>query len=430
MHDSDSRRTPQNVPKGRPTQAAFSDGGDLKPPRRRRRGQQKDSPVPRILTRPERAEPASEPPPRQERPAVQSKAAKPVVRPPRAPTAQLTNQWIPVVTATGRILGTALRQQLGSLRVRMCVGVVGRSLSSDVAGRFAESRWISSPGGGNSREGVSLWVTEGRVVFVDPPPVMSQAVADSFCRDAKLPRVRALKTYSLQLVLFLLQICDTLVVVHTAGAQVDKGLAKLLALARELAGSIPGFVAPAGPLAPGMVQAVGKRPGCRLNILVVGPHSRGRGQDGPDIAQGYEAATGISVAGVSYAPGPRSVPESTGDLQFLSVAESWKSSLPLYSIADGGAPKGPASVLPPSIFRAGRAPHQRTFGECVDRMRDRVLAESSLWREEGSEGAWASACVRSWDSVRRSSLLQSKAAAKDPDLDSSSAGSGRQKSSR
>ncbi|KAJ1796903.1 hypothetical protein LPJ75_007123, partial [Coemansia sp. RSA 2598] len=62
-----------------------------------------------------------------------------------------------------------------------------------------------------------------------------------------------------------------------------------------------------------------------------------------------------------------------------------------------------------------------SFDECIEELRFAVLDRGGQgergWRVDESKGAWMAACLKAWDSIRRSDVLVQSATAKDEDLD-------------
>ncbi|KAJ2355234.1 hypothetical protein GGF43_002803, partial [Coemansia sp. RSA 2618] len=249
--------------------------------RRKRTRPSSESPVvPRILVRqpatnepqsvlksPAQSQPNQQP---NQQPKSQSPKSQPKNQPALDlfhPDARSTQQ--PIITATGTLLSTPIRQHLGALRIRACVGILGRAdtgksaLISQLAGPTAAVQDSSTR---KARRGcVDVHITGARIALVDTPPVLGQSAGLRWRRHPGVPLRLAARAHDLQIALFMLQVCDTLLVVCNVDRDcvVDWALARLLASARGLVAEIPGLVLPAR----GGGSASGDPGRCRLHIL-------------------------------------------------------------------------------------------------------------------------------------------------------------------
>ncbi|KAJ2347379.1 hypothetical protein GGF43_004771, partial [Coemansia sp. RSA 2618] len=338
------------------------------------------------------------------------------------PDARSTQQ--PIITATGTLLSTPIRQHLGALRIRACVGILGRAdtgksaLISQLAGPTTTAVQDSSTR--KARRGcVDVHITGARIALVDTPPVLGQSAGLKWRRHPGVPLRLAARAHDLQIALFMLQVCDTLLVVCDVDRDcvVDWALARLLASARGLVAEIPGLVLPARG-----GSASGDPGRCRLHILA---RCATGGACAAGVAAQYEAATGICVARVTFLPGAGDLPSGGLDATALDAAAAWAAlpARPLYAAPGPQSHPAPLSVLPAlGSLNAQQRPTNK-LNACIDELRQCVLAPAApdLWRNE-PEGVWASTCLRAWDSIRRSDKLHALAAAaaatRDPDLDS------------
>ncbi|KAJ2320791.1 hypothetical protein H4S02_000475 [Coemansia sp. RSA 2611] len=354
-----------------------------------RRTRNPPEPAPRLLVRPS-ALPTAAPTPTPTAPAV-----APVPRPaaPSPAPADPRHTRVPLISAQGKLQGARVRSQLGPLSVRHCVGVIGRAGTGKST---LLSRLAQHPQHASATRCVDAWVTRARVVLVDAPPVLCARAADKWrFGDSRPPSRVATRVHSLQLALWLLQVCDELLVVvdWQGTCRIDRGVARLLRLACGLVDKIPGLTMPDLP------GRDGSSGGCRLHVVArCDDHSDAvRGQ----VARQYEDATGIRVARVTLLPYTRP-PEVQSAADTICL---WADRRPLYAT---GQQPGLVAADPDLLG----AP---TYDQCVEDLCDHVLAPAC---PGGASGAWASLCLRSWDSIRRSDQLQALAAVHDPDLDS------------
>ncbi|KAI9476988.1 hypothetical protein LPJ55_000360 [Coemansia sp. RSA 990] len=320
-------------------------------------------------------------------------APLPQPRKPAAPPGQhkdARGTRVPVISPAGKLLGTSVRRSLSLLRVRASIGVLGRSshLNRQIISLLADT-----PPKDQEFRGIDVWVTLTRMLLVDAPPLFAPSIADKWRKDSNLSRQAALRVYSLQVALWTLQVCDTLLV--TVGGKADQDIVNVLVQACKLVSDIPGLTAPA---APNDFAGVGK---CRLHLVVY--DSPNASQDnGRRLARLYQDATGICVSGVSFLQ-LREFGQS--EMSAMEVASSWSDApCPLYSCENG---------LEGSILGSGnstcQSPDSCTIPEeSKNELRDQVLVPGpgNPWRNDETEGRWVSHCARAWDSIRRSDQLQ------------------------
>ncbi|KAJ2538914.1 hypothetical protein GGF49_005600 [Coemansia sp. RSA 1853] len=388
-----------------------SGSGMQKSERGKSRRQKQKVIVPRILVRPsteptgeQSTQPQSQPQPQHKAPQPQHKAPQPQHKAPqpqhkapqpkqptqkhKVPTQQLKpqqqtqlfpvadgrNTYHPVITATGKQLGSSVRSSLGQLSIRSSVGILGRPTSDTraLAAQLADSSWPST-------QGIGVWVTGARIALVDAPPVLSTTVAAAWL--PRSPRHVTNRVHDLQLTLWMLHTCHTLLVVdRSCPPRIDEQLARILACARDLAPAIPGLSVPAVPGS--------HTPQCCLHIVCMHPPPElPQTEARNNVALKYEAITGIRVARVTFM-----TDRSTAQMpSALDVARLWATDDPLYDgLGELGVAQGPSR------------------DECVDELRRCVLAhEPRALHDE--PGAWAASCLRAWDSIRRSDHLHTMA---------------------
>ncbi|KAJ2805705.1 hypothetical protein H4R20_001980 [Coemansia guatemalensis] len=390
--------------------------------------------VPRILVRPDRAaaEPEIEQPPR---PGVESVRRTPKPRTTAFHSTQESLSWSPsaairlaAVSPTGKLLGTSVRRALGEMQIRSSIGILGRAAvgKSLLLSQLAQSSWTAKhaavfPSNGGRTLGIDVYPTLAGTMLVDAPPVLTHRAVDKWThRDTDISKAELARVHNLQITLLLLQVCDTLLVVvdaarllrgrHPADMTpedwVDAALARLLLAASALAKSIPGFSQPA---------ALQKSGGCRIHVVLSLTASNlcipAHAIDRDAVGRAYESATGISVANVSVLP--RYQPAVTSDeLRFLSIAESWSSTMSLYSTIQQTG-KRCRSLLPPRLLASRKKnTDDLTFEESVAEIRNLLLGTVPTGRW-WVEGTWAATFLRAWDSIRRSDLLHESAVVPD-----------------
>ncbi|KAJ2711679.1 hypothetical protein H4S00_005983 [Coemansia sp. D1744] len=343
--------------------------------------------VPRILVRPSTepiGEQSTQPQVLQKAPQPQvlqkapqpqpQKAPQPQPKPPTQrqqplfPAADGRNAYHQVITAAGKQLGS-LRRSLENLSIRSSVGILGRPTSDTRAliAQLSSSPWPSP-------QGVGVWITNARIALIDAPPVLSTTVAATWM--PRSPR-HASRVHDLQITLWMLHTCQTLLVVdRSCPPRIDERLARLLACARDLAPAIPGLSVPAAP---------GSRTfQCSLHVVAVYPPPElSQTEARNHIALKYEEITGIRVARVTF----------MNDWSFtqmpsaLDTARLWAADAPLYDGLElGSVAQGPSR------------------DECVEELRRRVLCHDPR-ALQNEPGAWAASCLRAWDSIRRSDHL-------------------------
>ncbi|KAJ2311799.1 hypothetical protein IWW51_002696 [Coemansia sp. RSA 2702] len=313
-----------------------------------RRTRNPPEPAPRLLVRPS-ALPTAAPTPTPTAPAV-----APVPRPaaPSPAPADPRHTRVPLISAQGKLQGARVRSQLGPLSVRHCVGVIGRAGTGKST---LLSRLAHHPQHASATRCVDAWVTRARVVLVDAPPVLCARAADKWrFGDSRPPSRVATRVHSLQLALWLLQVCDELLVVvdWQGTCRIDRGVARLLRLACGLVDKIPGLTMPDLP------GRDGSSGGCRLHVVArCDDHSDAvRGQ----VAHQYEDATGIRVARVTLLPYTRP-PEVQSAADTICL---WADRRPLYAT---GQQPGLVAADPDLLG----AP---TYDQCVEDLCDHVLA--------------------------------------------------------
>ncbi|KAJ2219917.1 hypothetical protein IW143_002478 [Coemansia sp. RSA 520] len=287
---------------------------------------------------------------------------------PLFPAADGRNTYHQVITAAGKQLGS-LRRSLENLSIRSSVGILGRPTSDTRAliAQLSSSPWPSP-------QGVGVWITNARIALIDAPPVLSTTVAATWM--PRSPR-HASRVHDLQITLWMLHTCQTLLVVdRSCPPRIDERLARLLACARDLAPAIPGLSVPAAP---------GSRTfQCSLHVVAVYPPPElSQTEARNHIALKYEEITGIRVARVTF----------MNDWSFtqmpsaLDTARLWAADAPLYDGLElGCVAQGPSR------------------DECVEELRRRVLCHDPR-ALQNEPGAWAASCLRAWDSIRRSDHL-------------------------
>ncbi|KAJ2139290.1 hypothetical protein GGH17_000622 [Coemansia sp. RSA 788] len=321
---------------------------------------QQKAPQPQVLQK------ALQPPPQ--------KAPQPQPKPPTQrqqplfPAADGRNTYHQVITAAGKQLGS-LRRSLENLSIRSSVGILGRP-TSDTRALIAQLSSTPWP----SPQGVGVWITNARIALIDAPPVLSTTVAATWM--PRSPR-HASRVHDLQITLWMLHTCQTLLVVdRSCPPRIDERLARLLACARDLAPAIPGLSVPAAP---------GSRTfQCSLHVVAVYPPPElSQTEARNHIALKYEEITGIRVARVTF----------MNDWSFtqmpsaLDTARLWAADAPLYDGLElGSVAQGPSR------------------DECVEELRRRVLCHDPR-ALQNEPGAWAASCLRAWDSIRRSDHL-------------------------
>ncbi|KAJ2836169.1 hypothetical protein J3B01_003023 [Coemansia erecta] len=251
----------------------------------------------------------------------------------------------------------------------MNVGILGRPTSDTRAliAQLSSSPWPPP-------QGVGVWITNARIALIDAPPVLSTTVAATWM--PRSPR-HASRVHDLQITLWMLHTCQTLLVVdRSCPPRIDEQLARLLACARDLAPAIPGLSVPAAP---------GSRTfQCSLHVVAVYPPPElSQTEARNHIALKYEEITGIRVARVTF----------MNDWSFtqmpsaLDTARLWAADVPLYDGLElGSVAQGPSR------------------DECVEELRRRVLCHDPR-ALQNEPGAWAASCLRAWDSIRRSDHL-------------------------
>ncbi|KAJ2454331.1 smg-9, nonsense mediated mRNA decay factor [Coemansia sp. RSA 2336] len=336
--------------------------------------------VPRILVRHTNEASLDVPKPA---PAPLPQPRKPAALP--EPPKDVRGIKVPVISPTGKLLSTSVRRSLSLLRVRASIGVLGRSPHWN---RQLISLLAGTPPRDQDFRGIDVLVTLTRMLLIDTPPLFVPGIADKWRRDSGLSRQAALRVYSLQVALWMLQICDTLLV--AVDGKVDQDIVNVLVQAGRLVADIPGLNEPA---APNDFAAVGK---CRLHLVVYG--SDALQDDGRQLARLYQDATGICVSGVTVLQLKNEVPA-------MEFAKLWSDAhcRPLYSCAKEEL----------SILGSGNSTRQNTDNctiseESKSELRDQVLVPGSrnLWRNDEADGRWVSHCTRTWDSIRRSDQLQ------------------------
>ncbi|KAJ2144043.1 hypothetical protein IW136_001482 [Coemansia sp. RSA 678] len=344
--------------------------------------------VPRILVRPSTEpidEQSTQPQPQQKalQPQVQQKAPQlqpqkaPQLQPkqptqrqqPLFPAADGRNTYHQVITAAGKQLGS-LRRSLEHLSIRSSVGILGRPTSDTRAliAQLSSSPWPSP-------QGVGVWITTARIALIDAPPVLGTTVAAAWM--PRSPR-HASRVHDLQITLWMLHTCQTLLVVdRSCPPRIDDQLARLLACARDLAPAIPGLSVPAAP---------GSRTSqCSLHVVAVYPPPElSLTEARNNIALKYEEITGIRVAQVTF----MNDRPSTQMPSALDMARLWAADAPLY---DG-------------LMELGSVAQGPSRDECVEELRRRVLCHDPR-ALQNEPGAWAASCLRAWDSIRRSDHL-------------------------
>ncbi|KAJ2780957.1 hypothetical protein H4R18_003155 [Coemansia javaensis] len=335
--------------------------------------------------------PPTKPPRRQRRPPARGAKAGGVRPAPRLLAPPQPGRY-PIVTEAGRLLGDAVREALGALQSRVSVGVLGRA----AAGKSLLAAQLVGQAEQRGAAGIAAWVGGGGAVVVDSPPVLATAGCDVRWAPRHAPRRAAGRIRDLQIALLLLLICDPLVVLVAPGPGVDAELARLVAAAAALARGVPGF---APPRAPGSGPAAR---GCRLHIVARSP-----GPDRAALARAYEAATNVAVAGVSAVPRRAEPPDAGARPPFLAIAAAWDSDRPLYPLRALKAAAARA-VVPAAVLGPARPPAP-DFDQCVHALRAELLAPRPAPRVD-----WAAACVRAWDSIRRSDQLLRVACAPGP----------------
>ncbi|KAJ2904632.1 smg-9, nonsense mediated mRNA decay factor [Coemansia aciculifera] len=346
-----------------------------------------------------------------------------------------------MLTPEGKLLDGVMRNYLGQLACRACIGVLGRPSSgkSLLLSHLAAASLEGAEGETTSffplateknkigTQGVDFWVTPARIILVDSPPVMS-LVSDEARRlirgDSRGPLSKSSgRARDLQLTTLLIRISSVLLVfIEYNSGGVDEGLVKLLVDARTILGQFPG---PKHHYSNSSRVYPHSGMECKLHIVI--NQYPEVSEDLDAIAKGYEKATGYAVSGVSVIPS-RSPPlrvrrplMPTVVPRFQQVAESWSvvapSELPLYppplemSTKSVAGEKGVCQSLLcwPSLAAASK-----TFEEAVDDLRARVLAPPSLssslslaagW-DAKPEGEWMSTCLNVWDAIRRSHKLR------------------------
>ncbi|KAJ2840382.1 hypothetical protein FBU31_000462 [Coemansia sp. 'formosensis'] len=385
--------------------------------------------VPRILMRPERIAQANEEPvvvarrpvasPTPPQPPQPLGVGRPVVAEAlsvadipayKAIAEQPRGSRLMLLSPAGRLLDSVVRKHLGTVDCRACIGVLGRPSAgkSLVLSRLAQCGdgdvFPLAAEGRVGTTGVDFWVTPARIILVDTPPVLSLVPADVRVRLMGPGAPELARTRDLQLATLLMQVSDVLLVF--ADSALDQGLVELLVDARTLSMDLPRLDAPHLPSEP----SAGQRHKCKLHI-VLGAGCHG---DLGAVARGYEAATGITVCGVSLLPRAGApVARGSGPPRFMRVAESWADAppCPLYPPLDVGA-KSSSSEPSRSLLGWPVADGGGSFELAVEALRARLLAPPAAggW-EERPAGAWMSTCLRAWDSIRRSFQLQNMAAA-------------------
>ncbi|KAJ2812793.1 hypothetical protein H4S07_001148 [Coemansia furcata] len=387
--------------------------------------------VPRILMRPERIAQASEEPvvvarrpvasPTPPQPPQPLGVGRPVVAEAlgvadiaayKAIAEQPRGSRLMLLSPAGRLLDSVVRKHLGTVDCRACIGVLGRPSAgkSLVLSRLAQCAegdvFPLAAEGRVGTTGVDFWVTPARIILVDTPPVLSLVPADVRVRLMGPGAPELARTRDLQLATLLMQVSDVLLVF--ADSALDRGLVELLVDARTLSMDLPRLDAPHLPSEPSAAQ----RHKCKLHIVLgAGCH----GGDLDAVARAYEAATGITVCGVSLLPRAMPVARGSGPPRFMRVAESWADApvCPLYPPLDVGA-KSSGSVPSRSLlgWPVADGSGGGSFELAVEALRARLLAPAAAggW-EERRAGVWMSTCLRAWDSIRRSFQLQNMAAA-------------------
>ncbi|KAJ2476909.1 hypothetical protein IWW56_004654, partial [Coemansia sp. RSA 2131] len=203
-----------------------SGSGMQKSERGKSRRQKQKVTVPRILVRPSteptgeqstqpQLQPQSQPLPQHKAPQpkqptqkhkVPTQQLKPQQQTQLFPVADGRNTYHPVITATGKQLGSSVRSSLGQLSIRSSVGILGRPTSDTraLAAQLADSSWPST-------QAIGVWVTGARIALVDAPPVLSTTVAAAWL--PRSPRHVTNRVHDLQLTLWMLHTCHTLLVV-------------------------------------------------------------------------------------------------------------------------------------------------------------------------------------------------------------------------
>ncbi|KAJ2828845.1 hypothetical protein GGI24_002289, partial [Coemansia furcata] len=350
--------------------------------------------------------PAASPTPQQ---AQHVAAARPLVAEPlgvadiaayKAVAEQPRGSRLMLLSPAGRLLDSVVRKHLGAVDCRACIGVLGRPSAgkSLVLSRLAQCAegdvFPLAAEGRAGTTGVDFWVTPARIILVDTPPVLSLVPPDVRVRLMGSGAPELARTRDLQLATLLMQVCDVLLVF--ADSPLDRGLVELLVDARTLSMDLPRLDAPHLPSEPSANQ----RHKCKLHIVLgAGCH----GGDLDAVARAYEAATGITVCGVSLLPRVMPVGRGAGPPRFMRVAESWADSpaCPLYPPLDVGA-RSSGSVPSRSLLGWPVAAGGGSLELAVEALRARLLAPAAAsggW-EERPAGAWMSTCLRAWDSIR------------------------------
>ncbi|KAJ2851798.1 smg-9, nonsense mediated mRNA decay factor [Coemansia brasiliensis] len=367
----------------------------------------KPTPVPRILVR---QTPSNEPPiadiPKPTPPTPQQSIRKPSTAPASEQHKDIRGISVPVISPTGKLLGNSVRRSLSFLRVRASIGVLGRSsiLNRHIISLFADRCRQANE---DEFRGIDVWVTSTRMLLIDTPPLFASSIADKWRRESSLSRHSAMRVYSLQIALWMLQVCDTLLVTVDNG-KFDQDIASILAQACKLVSDIPGLSMPA---APDDFAALAK---CRLHLVVLKSPASSldalqENEERCRLARLYQDATGICVSGVTFLQSS-SGSEQNGIASAMDVAKSWSAvpHRPLYPWMDSTEESRDSSIL--GCNKAGRQSRGNfaILEESMGELRDQVLVPGSanLWRNDESEGKWVSHCTRAWDSIRRSDQLQ------------------------
>ncbi|KAJ1644155.1 smg-9, nonsense mediated mRNA decay factor [Coemansia asiatica] len=359
---------------------------------------------------------------------------------------QSRNTKMVLLTASGKLLDSNLRRHLGSVQCRSCIGVLGRlgAGKSTIMSYLAGTQELVFPAakhpGSQMTSGIDFWVTPSSLLLLDTPPVLSIGAADKWTRRSEnMSKLSCARLRDLQLTSFLLQICDTLLVVvnpdavaasavavsigkkaqqqqqgkrnKVSGGCIDQAMIKLLKMAQS-----------AVPLIPGLslnTRGHEKRP-CSLHIVVNnGPAGISKQQ----VSEIYANLTGISVSKVTVLPAISSCEDKKG-LTFVDISDKWSSCnpllVPLYST--GLFAKHISSNDRTSLISSADIfGNNFSFDECIEELKSVVLDGHAQgergWRKDESKGAWLALCLKTWDSIRRSDVLVKSAATRDEDLD-------------
>ncbi|KAJ2232501.1 hypothetical protein H4R99_000297 [Coemansia sp. RSA 1722] len=341
------------------------------------------------------------------------------------------NTRLSLLTASGKLLDTVLRRHLGSVQYRSCIGVLGRAGTgkSTVMSFLADTTgpvFPVSKAHTVSANGMDLWITPSQILLLDSPSVLSLSAAEKWTRRSDtMSKLACARLRDLQITSFLLQVCDTLVVVVRTAPAVDivgrRGQqAKRRITGRCVDQGIIGLLkraALATPMIPGLSTTTRGHQSrtCSLHIVVNGPTDISEQQ----ISQKYAESTGIPVSQVTVLP---AITNKSNDRthSFTDIYDRWSACNPTLPLFSTDMFAKPAHGMGKSCLVASSADFigcTASFEECVERLKSSLLDSNEQrnkgWRKDESKGAWMAACLKTWDSIRRSDVLAKAATAKD-----------------